>query len=373
MPGTTTQGNRVRLLHDGAECLPAMLQAIAGASREILLEMYWFASDATGQSFATALEERARAGVRVCVTYDAFGSYEADHAMFERMREAGCGVYEFNPPTLWRLRRFNLARWNRRNHRKLLVIDGRIGFTGGVNLGDPWAAVEHGGYGFRDDMIEVEGPAARAMRAVMLGTYRGPHRVEALAEPLGSHAPVGKSVVQVLANDFRARKRVIERAYLDRIRDARSRIVIANSYFLPGMLMRRALGGAVMRGVRVQVLLPGESDVPMVQHAMRRLYGGMMRRGIEIHEWGLGILHSKVAVVDGRWCTVGTHNLDRRSWAYNLEVNAMIDDPEVARALLARLERDLAGAVRVDPRVFQFRALGMRLLELFFYVFHRLL
>ena len=372
MQGTTTQGNRVRLLHDGEACMSAMLEAIAGAQREVLLEMYWFGSDATGRAFAQALEDRARAGVRVCVTYDSFGSFEADAGMFARLREAGCGVYEFNPPRLL-LRRFSLQRWNRRNHRKLLVIDGRRGFTGGLNLGDPWASVAQGGYGFRDDMIEVEGPAARAMRAVVLDTYRGPHRTEALADDLGSDQPVGTSAVQVLANDFGSRRRVIERAYLDRIRTARSRIIIANSYFLPGMLMRRALGAAVMRGVRVQVLLPGESDVPMVQHAMRRLYGGLMRRGVEIHEYGQGILHSKVAVVDEQWCTVGTHNLDRRSWAYNLEVNCVVEDPEVARALLARLHRDLMASVRIDPRVFRFRALGMRLLELFFYVFHRLL
>jgi cardiolipin synthase len=177
----------------------------------------------------------------------------------------------------------------------------------------------------------------------------------------------------VLTNDLGLGRRTIERAYLDRIREARSRIVITNSYFLPGRLMRRALARAVMRGVRVQVLLPGESDVPMVQHAMRRLYGNLMRRGVEIHEFGHGILHSKVAVVDGTWCTVGTHNLDRRSWAYNLEVNVMVDDPEVTRALLTRLDGDLMRAVRVDPRTFRFRALGRRLLELFFYVFHRLL
>lgn len=362
----------MRLLHDGEACHSAMLAAIGQARREILLEMYWFGSDETGQAFARALEAKSRDGVRVCVTYDAFGSLEADRGMFERMRQAGCGVYEYNPPRLWRWR-LNLARWNRRNHRKLLVIDGRVGFTGGVNLGHPWAAEARGGHGFRDDMAEVEGPAVMAMRAIMLRAYRGPHRAEAQAETLGSAAHVGTSVVQVLANDLGARRRVIERAYLDRIRDARTRIVIANSYFLPGLLMRRALGAAVMRGVRVQVLLPGESDVPMVQHAMRRLYGTLMRRGIEIHEWGHGILHSKVAVIDGQWCTVGTHNLDRRSWAYNLEVNVMVDDPEVARALLSRLDQDLERAVRVDPRVFWFRPLGMRLLEIFFYVFHRLL
>src|SRR5262245_26192808 len=165
MPQSMVGGNRVELLHGPDVCLPAMMAAIESARQEILLEMYWFASDATGDGFARALEAKAREGVRVCVTYDAVGSFEADRGMFERMRDAGCNVFEYNPVSFGS-GNFSFGGLNRRNHRKLLIVDGRVGMTGGVNLGDPWAAESAGGLGFRDDMIQIEGPAARPMRSI---------------------------------------------------------------------------------------------------------------------------------------------------------------------------------------------------------------
>jgi len=372
MPDTSLPGNRVELLHDGAACLPAMLGAIAAAQREILLEMYWFGSDRTGRRFAEALAERARAGIRVCVTYDAFGSFEADRAMFQGLRDAGCGVYEYNPVRLFRSRT-TLAGLNRRNHRKLLIVDGEVGFTGGMNLGDPWAPGVDGGAGFRDDMVRVEGPAVRAMRDIMLAAYRGPHREQALGADLGSDEPRGPCRVRVVANALRGDRRVIERAYMERIRVARSRVLITNSYFVPGRLLRRALTAAAQRVVTVRVLVPGLSDVPMMTYVMHRLYGSLLRRGVELYEWGGGILHAKTAVIDGEWCTIGTHNLDRRSWAYNLEVNVIVEDEALARDFETTHQRDLQGALRIDAREFRYRPLGARLLELFFYYFHRLL
>ncbi len=368
-------GNRVSLLHDGGETLPAMLDAIAQARREILLEMYWFGSDRTGRRFAEALEEKARQGVRVLVTYDAAGSFEADRGMFEQMCEAGCGVYEFNPVHFWRPRfRLSFAGLNQRNHRKMLIVDGVTGFTGGLNLADPWAPEEAGGDGFRDDMIRVDGPAVESMRSIFLGCYRGDGLEAALADDLPATAGEGgNSRVRVLANDLRQHRKTIERAYLARIRMARERLLITNSYFIPSFRVRRHLARAVERGVRVKVLLPVESDVPAVTYATRRLYSWMMRRGIELYEWPQSILHSKTAVVDGHWCTVGTHNIDYRSWAYNLEINVAVEDAEVAGRLEARMEEDIAGSVRVDPHNWRFRSLGQRVLEQFFYRFRRLM
>ena len=368
----SSAGNHVQLLHDGTQCFPAMLEAIAGAQHEILLEMYWFGSDATGRRFAQALGDKARAGVRVCVTYDAVGSFEADPAMFQGLREAGCGVYQFNPLELFR-RRFRFARLNRRNHRKQLIVDGRIGITGGVNIGDPWAAESEGGLGFRDDMIRIEGPAVRAMRTIFLATYSGPYRIEALAADLGSDEPVGTCSVRVLTNQGRAQRRVIERAYLARIRSARTRILITNSYFIPSRIVRLALAAAVRRGISVRVLLPVESDVPAVAYATRRLYDWLLTHGIELYEWGQSILHSKTAVIDGEWCTVGTHNLDQRSWAYNLEINVVVEHSAVTRVLETRMQSDFDSSVPVDLRTWRFRPLGTRILELFFYAFRSLL
>ena len=365
-------GNRVELLHDGEACLSAMLLAIESAEREVLLEMYWFGSDKTGRRFAAALQDKAAQGVRVCVSYDSVGSFEADRGMFESMREAGCDVQEYNPVRLWPSK-VSFAGLNRRNHRKLLVVDGRVAFTGGVNFADPWAPQSVGGQGFRDDVVALEGPIVREVRALFLRSFAGPLRQAALADPLGSNEPKGESRVRVLTNDRREDRHLIERAYLSRIRTARERILITNSYFIPSRRVRRALGDAVRRGVRVRVLLPVESDVPAVIYATHRLYGAMLKRGIELYEWSQSILHAKTAVVDGRWCTVGTHNLDYRSWAYNLEINVTVDDEVVASRLETRMQRDIDASVRVDPRNWSFRPLGPRILEELFYRVRRVL
>jgi cardiolipin synthase len=363
-------GNGVELLHDRA-CLPAMLAAIEGAEREVLLEMYWFGSDDVGQKFAAALSAKARAGLRVCVTYDAFGSFDADRGMFERMRASGVDVYEFNPVRF--LRGFTFAGLNRRNHRKLLVIDGRLGFTGGVNIGNPWMFAIDSGLEFRDDLVAIRGPVVADMREIVLSTFRGDSRAQALAEPFAPAEPAGDTLVRVLSNQRWHQRRLIDRTYLSRIRSARERILITNSYFIPSRIVRHALAQAVRRGVEVTVLVPLESDVPAVAYASSRMYGWLLERGIALFEWPRSYLHSKTAVIDGQWCTVGTHNLDHRSWAYNLEINVAIEDAEVAARLEQRGRSDLARSVRVDLHTWRFRPLGRRLLEELFYLFRRVL
>jgi cardiolipin synthase A/B len=356
------------LLHDGGTVLPAMLDAIRGARHEVLLEMYWFASDATGRRFADALSDKAREGVRVCITYDSVGSWEADRRMFDSLVQAGCSVLEYNPPAKWKLA------WrigNRRNHRKQLIVDGRIGITGGVNLGDPWASVAEGGFGFRDSMIQIEGPAVQEMRAIFFTTFGG-HRAARAARDEPAPPVAGQTRVMVLANDRRRNRRIIERAYLHAIRNAMRRVWIENSYFIPSWLVRHALYRAVKRGVDVRIVLPSKSDVPAVAYATRRLYGALLRRGIRLFEWAQSILHSKIAVVDD-WCTVGTHNLDYRSWIFNLELNVIVDDPAIAEQLRRRIHEAVASSVEVDARAWRYRPLMERLLEYFFYRFRRLL
>jgi cardiolipin synthase len=364
-------GNSVELLHDGA-CLPAMLAAVEAAQHEILLEMYWFDSDQVGRTFAEALCEKARKGVRVCVTFDAVGSFEADRAMFDAMRAAGADVYEYNPVRFLR-RRFSFAGLNRRNHRKMLVIDGHYGFTGGVNIADPWTCRDDGGREFRDDMVAIDGPVVGSMRAIFLNTFRGRSRAQALAEPPPVPAATGASGVRVLSNERWRRRRLIDRTYLSQIRGARDRILIANSYFIPSRIVRHALAQAVRRGVSVKVLVPLDSDVPAVRYASTRLYEWLLERGVELYEWPRNYLHSKTAAIDGAWCTVGTHNLDHRSWAYNLEINVAIDDATVARRLEERIRADLGRSVRVDLHTWRFRPLGQRLLEALFYMFRHVL
>ena len=363
-------GNRVTLLHDGEQCLGAMLNAIEGAQTEILLEMYWFGSDRTGRRFAEALCERARAGVSVYVTYDAVGSLESSPAMFEAMRAAGCQVYCYNPIRFWHPR-FRVGGINRRNHRKLLIVDQQIGMTGGVNLGDAWSAETEEGSRFRDEMIAIQGPVVGRMRDIFVETFE--QGMDCTLPRTAPQPRSGNCGVRVLANDHRRQRRVIVQGYLAQMRRARKRILLVNSYFVPDRRVRRVLAQAVRRGVQVDVLLPLESDVPAVMYATRRLYGWMLKRGIRLYEWPQSILHSKVAVVDDDWCTVGTHNLDHRSWAYNLEINVVVSNAEVAQALRARLEQDLGIAVVVDARAWKYRPLSQRLLEWIFFRLRRLL
>jgi cardiolipin synthase A/B len=342
-----------------------MYQAIATAQSEILLEMYWFGSDKTGQRFAAALEERARAGVQVRVIYDAVGSWESDSAQFTRLREAGCHVHVYNPVRRWL---FRLGAGNRRDHRKLLVVDGLIGMTGGVNLADPWAPIADGGGGFRDNLVRVEGPSVADMRAIFATVW--PHRLP--ASPVPAPLAVGEVNVSVLANDRRRQRRRIERAYLRAIRAAQRRVLIENSYFVPSWFVRAALRRAAKRGVDVSVVLPSVSDVPLVQFASRRSYDHLLQAGVKLYEWGQSVLHSKIAVVDD-WCTVGTHNLDYRSWLYNLEINVSMVDEGLARELTQRIEQAIVVSERVDPKTWALRPLFHRLLENLLYRFRRLL
>ncbi|MFW6051768.1 MAG: phospholipase D-like domain-containing protein [Myxococcota bacterium] len=370
---TMVGGNRVTLLHEGAAYFAAMLEAIAEARREILVEMYWFASDGTGWRFADALRARAREGVDVRVMYDAVGSWETDEGLFEAMRADGCAVEDYNPIAPWR-RRFNLGVVNNRDHRKMLVVDGRVGFTGGVNLGDEWAPESEGGHGWRDDVIRIEGPAVRAMRALFEHTWQSMRGRGALTAEVGPQPPFeGGTAVQVLADRRPGGSRAIRRAYLDRIRYARERIHITNSYFVPDRAVRRALADAASRGVDVRVLVQGESDLPAVYFAGRHAYDWLLRHGVRLYEWHGSILHAKSAVVDDRWVAVGTYNLDWRSWRFNLEIVVAVEDARVGRAMEERFRRDLAQSVEVELRNWRYRPLSDRALESFFHLFRKLL
>ena len=369
-------GNRVTLLHDGKQAFPAMLEAIAEAKREILLEMYWFASDTVGQQFADALVSRAATGVKVRVIYDAVGSIQSDGRMFSRLRDAGCEVEQYNPIAPWRAR-FRIGVVNHRDHRKLLIVDRQVGFTGGVNLGDEWAPQSAGGAGWRDDTIRIEGPAVEQMCDIFDYGWLRIVEPQTVAKPR-FRPPVDTgdgrgSRVRVLANHYSRERRAIRQAYLRRIESAQRSVCITNSYFVPDGQIRRVLRRAVSRGAEVRVIVPGESDVLAVRHAARKLYGRLLEAGIQLYEWQGSILHSKTAIIDGRWCTVGTYNLDSRSLRFNLEVVAAVEDAAVAGAMEDRFKEDLEHTTPVSYEEWRRRPLHVRMLDDFFYRFHRLL
>lgn len=369
------QGNQVTLLHDGVQTYPAMLEAIENATEEVLLEMYWIDSGSIGRRFAAAMSDKARQGLKVALIYDAIGSFEADDEMFDEMRAAGCTVIEYNPIAPWR-RRFRVGVVNNRNHRKLLVVDQSIGFTGGLNISDVWLPVEEGGEGWRDDMVRVVGPAALQMRAIFMHAYNRLVRdLDVRTEVAGGAADtldVGCGV-RVLANHYLGERRAIRSAYLERIAAARESVYITNSYFVPDAVIRRALAQAVERGVDVRVMIPGESDVPAVYYASKRLYPWLLSHGIHVHEWQGEMLHAKTAVIDRSWCTVGTYNLDYRSWRFNLEVTAAIEDDAVGSAMARRFLLDLAQAPEIVEEDNRWRPLFERFLENFFYLFRKML
>jgi cardiolipin synthase A/B len=367
-PEDFSTGNAVRLLDDGAEALPAMLSAIEGAERQVCLEMYWFASDQTGRAFADRLGRKAEAGVEVNVLYDAVGSFESDESMFDEMRRRGVRVIQYHPLAPWRTRfAWSWLTWNRRDHRKVLVVDGRVGFTGGLNLCDQSAPVEQGGQGWRDAMVEIEGSVGHRLGHLFGAAWRaagGPP----LREPPGApvvheDAPDAVLGARLLFSGPGGRHRLIRHHYLYRIYAAERSIHVTNAYFVPDRVVVQALVRAAKRGVDVRIVLPAVSDVPLARFAARSRYERLIEGGVHVHEYESRVLHSKTAVIDGRWSTVGSYNLDYRSWKLNLEVNAVVADERFGAQMEDRFVLDLAHAPEVDLAAFRRRPLRERLLE----------
>jgi cardiolipin synthase len=346
-----------RLLRDGAQAFPAMLEAIAGAQREALLEMYWIGDDAVGARFRDALAERARAGVRVCVIYDAVGSMGVTPAWWRPLFAAGGRAVEYHSISPLDPR-FRLERIELRDHRKMLVVDGEMGFTGGINLAVPWLAPPDGGASWRDDVIQVRGDAAQELRSLFYRTWR---KLTRESPPLDVR-PLSRRrsrPVWVLASQWRTR-RSIHREYCVRIARSRERVDIANSYFVPDRRVRAALFAAVGRGVRVRVLVPEKSDVPVVQFAVEALFDTLLRHGIDIYTLPGTMLHAKTAIIDEAFTTIGSYNLDERSWRKNLEVNFAVEDADFARHVRSWFERDLESATRVELESWRDRSLTRR-------------
>ena len=363
------EGNEVRLLRNGSAAYPEMLAAIASAEQQILLEMYWFGSDVIGRKFAAALADAAKRGVEVSIIYDAVGSVGASEAMFAELEKAGAHVIEFNPIAPWK-QRFRLSKLTRRDHRKILVIDGKTGFTGGINIADYWLPLDDGGAGWRDDMVRIDGPAVAGLSdcfALVWARLRG--RKLRLTEPLSplptvrGTARAQSSAIRVLGQRFLRTQQQISRAYLHYVRRAERRVFIANSYFVPDRRVLRALARAARRGVDVRIIVPGQSDVDIVRHASRAVWGRLLRAGVRIFEWDESVLHAKTAVVDAVWSTIGTFNFDYMSLRVNLEVNVSVLDARFANRLEASFLEDFERCREVSLVDFRFRPLGQRLLE----------
>jgi cardiolipin synthase len=344
-------GGEIAVLRDGGETYPAMLEALAAARVSICFETYILAADTTGDRFKAVLIERARAGVAVRIIYDAVGSFGLPESWVDELRVAGCEVIDFNPIAPWR-RRFRLSH---RDHRKIIVVDDAVGFTGGLNIANDYAAVADGGVGWHDMHCRVTGPIvldlARMFRRTWLrcgGTlYRAP-----MAAGDGVSGVGGRdgSFIRLLDNTLRRQRTAVRRAYLHVIKSAKRSVLIQNAYFLPDQGVRRALARAVSRGVDVQILVPGNSDVRLIEWAGMYVFRRLARRGVKIFRWRGPMMHAKTATVDHVWSTIGSYNFDAQSRFNNLEVTVEILDPAVARTLVANFERDLGNADPFDEQ-----------------------
>lgn len=353
-------GNKLALFVRGKDLFAAMFEAIASATRSVHLETYRLGGDETGRAFAERLIEAARRGVAVRLIYDSVGSLEFSPVLETRLRNAGVQILEYHPVAPWRPH----WAWNKRDHRKILVCDGAVGFIGGMNLSDEHAPASAGGQDWPDAHARVEGPAAleleRLFRAVW---HKGKGRwFESSPEP----PRAGSSAVRIVGNHELLKRFAIREAYVNALRAAGSEVAIANSYFIPDWRIRRSLAQAVRRGVSVRVLVPGRSDIVSVWYAMRATYASLLSRGVRVFEWQGPMMHAKAVVVDGKWCSVGSYNLDHRSLRHNLEANLQTTDAAFAAELRERFEVGLAGAREITLESWNRRSLLERGLEKFF-------
>ncbi len=360
-------GNHLELLHDGATVFESMLAAIASAKETIHLETYILRADRTGQEFSKILQLKAKSGVRVRLIFDSIGAMDLDAVFINRLRNTGVQILEYHPIAPWRPR----WSWGRRDHRKILVIDGKTAFTGGVNISDDHIPLSQGGGGWHDTHVRLEGPAAyeldRLFRAVWFRETGRWFASEGHPEYLR-----GKSLVWVAANQEFLHRYRIRAAYLNALRQAQREVLMANAYFLPDRRVRRALAAAARRGVSLRILVQGRSDIHSVWYAARYRYDYLLRHGVRLFEHAGSILHAKTACVDGVWSAVGSYNMDHRSLHHNLEVNLHILDKQFSQELAERLRADIEQARELTLSEWRQRPLTDKILEWFFYLFRYL-
>lgn len=387
-----TVGNDVVLLQDGPATYAAMLAAIAGAKDHINMETYILDDDEIGRKFADALLEKQSQGVQVNLIRDSAGTFSTPSKFFRRLKKHGVRVLEFNPINPLAARKT----WalNQRDHRKLLIIDGRIAFLGGINISSVYSggsarsarksAAKGAGasadspvangtnsadpvdLAWRDTDLQLRGPVVAEFQKLFLETWKKQHG-RPLAEK--NYFPqleiMGRQVVRAIGSAPDDEFSLIYVTLLSAINSAETSVYLTNAYFAPDPQLLSALKAAARRGVDVKLILPSQTDSWLVFHAGRRYYARLLRAGVKIYQRRGVILHSKTALIDGVWATVGSTNLDWRSFLHNQEVNAVVLGPEFGAQVKAMFDKDLAASDEITRAEWRRRGLGLRVKELF--------
>jgi cardiolipin synthase len=365
-------GNRVRLLEDGPATYKAMFAAIAAARDHINLETYIFEDDEVGRKFAHALLAKQASGVQVNVIYDSVGAIKTPREFFQRLKDSGIRVLEFNPVNPltakkgWQI--------NNRDHRKLLVVDGRIAFVGGINISNVYSSgsstprVESpdGKSNWRDTHVSIEGPVVGEFQKLFLETWE-----RSQGEPLQkkSYFPplkaVGGEIVRAVGSVAEEAASPIYTTFISAVHSAEHHVYVTVAYFVPDPQSIAVLREAAQRGVDVKLILPSHTDAWVVFHAGRAHYDELLRAGVQIYERRGALLHSKSVLVDGVWSTVGSSNWDPRSFLHNNELNAVVLGREFAQQMRAMFEKDLKNSEKIDLEQWRSRSLLDRIKETF--------
>ncbi|WP_151634645.1 cardiolipin synthase [Noviherbaspirillum aerium] len=357
---TIMEGNRVEHLENGREIFPSMLAAIRSAKKTITFETYIYWSGHIGKAFVEALSERARSGVKVHVLLDWIGSAKMDEDMLALLRDSGVEVERYHQPH-WA----NLTRMNNRTHRKLLIVDGQVAFTGGVGIADHWDGNAEDKDHWRDSHFRVEGPAVSEFQAVFLDNWiKANGRVLHASEYFPHIEPTGTIPAQMFSSSPTGGSESMHLMYLLSIASSRETILLANSYFVPDELAIQALVAAARRGVKIRIITPGEHiDTEVVRRASRARWGELLEAGIEIYEYQPTMFHCKIMIVDGYLVSTGSTNFDNRSFRLNDEANLNIYDKKFAEEMSREFEQDLARSRRVTLEEWKSRPLQEKLFE----------
>jgi cardiolipin synthase A/B len=358
-------GAGVNLLPGGGETLTAVFEAAGTTRHQLLMEYYTFEDvHWRGCSLVDLLVEKLGQGVQVAISYDGAGSQDTDDALFDRLRKAGATLLEFRPLNPLR-RRFNPLKLNDRDHRKLLIADRRIAFLGGVNMSRVYENPRSAGPApdtekafWYDAALRIEGPPVAEVQKLFFHNWQ---RQDGDKLPQGNDFPtlpkVGKEVVRTDGSAPRERRQLYFESLEAAVAAARSHILLATGYFVPTHRQWQLLADAAQRSVTVNLLLAGHSDLPSCTHAARALYGRLLKRGVRIHELKDGVLHAKVATIDGVWTAIGSSNLDRRSFVYNNELDAIVLGRATAGAVETMLRDWIARAEPITREGWRSRSL----------------